>query len=179
MVNIVNYLVSSPLSKKKLIDREKVGNCETPLSHHFNTLARDYYGALTHRFKEADIDRYFFIISLVINHEHITQQGIADCLGLEKTYVVKIIDYLDKKGYVKRKTNPDDRRKHILQPTKKALDFYPQLKKNFHFMNDLAFKGFSQKEVEDFYRQLDRIFQNISGLPADQYFVKYTKAEKK
>ncbi len=106
MVNIVNYLYSSPLSKKQTLEKAKPKNCETPLSHHFNTLARDYYGALTHRFQEADIDRYFFVISLVINHEDITQQGIADCLGLEKTYVVKIIDYLDKKGYIKRKTNP-------------------------------------------------------------------------
>ena len=165
------------MAKNIQIEKRNSTECETPLSQQFNSLARNYYGALTHRFKDIDIDRYFYIISLVINHKDITQQGIADCLGLEKTYVVKIIDYLSKKGYIKRKVNPEDRRKHLLQPTKKALAFYPEIKENFHFMNELAFRGFTKKEVSTFYSQLEKIFQNISGLPADQYFVKYTKAK--
>jgi len=166
------------LAKTITEQRKVLSACETPLSLQFNSLARIYYGALTHSFKEVDIDRYFFIITLIINHPEITQQGIAECLGLEKTYVVKIIDYLSEKGYVKRKINPEDRRKHLLQPTKKAMAFYPTLQKNFQLMNEIALKGFSQKEAEQFHQQLERIFQNLSGLPADQYFVKYTKADK-
>lgn len=165
------------MTKSKSNIEESADYCETPLSHHFTSLARNYYGALTHRLKDADIDRYFFIISLVINNKDITQQGIADCLGLEKTYVVKIIDYLSDKGYLKRKINPADRRKHLLVPTKKALAFYPELKNNFHLMNELAFKGFTKKEVNIFYNQLEKIFHNISGLPVDQYIVKYTKVK--
>lgn len=152
---------------------------ETPLAFNLNALAKLYFGVQSRQFNELDIDRYFFVLSLIVKHKNSTQQCLSNCLKIDKASMVRIIDYLTENGYVKRELNPNDRREYIIVPTGRAEKLYPELIKSFRSNNEAAFKGFSAAEKESFYDMLERMFQNLSGLPADQYFVKYFRTEKK
>jgi len=152
---------------------------ETPLAFNLNTLAKLYIGIQSRQFNELDIDRYFFVLSLIIKHKNATQQCLSNCLTIDKASMVRIIDYLTENGYVKRELNPNDRREYIIVPTARAEKLYPKLVKSFRQNNEAAFEGFTKTEKETFYAMLERMFQNLSGLPADKYFIKYVKTEKK
>lgn len=152
---------------------------ETPLSFNLNALAKLYIGIQSRQFNQLDIDRYFFVLSLITKHKNATQKCISDCLNIDKASMVRIIDYLSENGYVKRVLNPDDRREYIIVATSRAEKLYPELIKSFRQNNEAAFEGFTQEEKETFYTMLERMFQNLSGLPADKYFIKYIKTEKK
>lgn len=152
---------------------------EVPLLFNLNALAKNYYGAMNRFFEDLDIDRYFFVLSLIVKHKTATQQGLANCLDIDKASMVRIIDYLVEHGYVKREVNEADRREHMMIPTAKALKLYPRIIEAFRQQNREAFAGFSKEEKQFFYNMLGRMFQNLSGLSADQYFVKYIRTPKK
>jgi DNA-binding MarR family transcriptional regulator len=48
---------------------------------------------------------------------HLTQQGLADRLRLQKSTVSRLVDELCADGLVTRSTNPDDRRSVLLELT--------------------------------------------------------------
>ena len=90
-----------------------------PLGRSLAILAKTYYGALTKRLEHLEIERYYSILILIENHgAACTQQFICDELRMDKVSMVRIVDYLIEKKYVKKVVNPKDRREHFIQLTK-------------------------------------------------------------
>ena len=50
----------------------------------------------------------------------ISQQGLGEQLGIDRTTVVELIDDLEKRGVVERRRNPTDRRSYALHLTAKG-----------------------------------------------------------
>lgn len=59
------------------------------------------------------------IVILVLLNERgpLSQQQLAEITGVNRTIVVKLIDSLEKRGFVSRTRNPADRRSYALRPT--------------------------------------------------------------
>lgn len=151
---------------------------DTPLAYNLNAINKLYLGVQSRKLGGLDIDRYFFVLSLIVKYRNTTQQCLSNCLQIDKASMVRIIDYLTANGYVKRELNANDRREYLIVPTPKAEQLHPQLVKSFRATNTAAFKGFDEAEKRVFYEMLDRVFQNLSGMPSDQYFIKYFKTSK-
>ena len=47
-----------------------------------------------------------------------SQREVADLLGIDRTRMVALVDELEAKGWVKRRPQPDDRRKNIVTLTR-------------------------------------------------------------
>jgi DNA-binding MarR family transcriptional regulator len=52
----------------------------------------------------------------------LSQREAADLLGVDRTTMVALVDQLQAKGWVKRDTHTDDRRKNIVGLTRKGRD---------------------------------------------------------
>jgi MarR family transcriptional regulator for hemolysin len=147
-----------------------------PLGRHFSILTRLYYGALTKKLEHLDIDRHFSIlIFLDTSKQECSQQCISDVLKIDKVSMVRIVDYLTEKGYIKRLPNPDDRREHHIKLTEKAKKVMPKIHKAVNELNRTATKGLSSKQVKIFYESLYILSSNLMDQPAHKVIVNFKK----
>lgn len=81
---------------------------------------------------------------------------MADCLGKDKSSVLRLIDSLEKKDLIRRVVDKKDRRKNYLMITKKGERVIKQIKEiSFEMMKEMQ-EGISETELQ--------IFRNVAGL---------------
>ena len=151
-----------------------------PLGRSLAILAKTYYGALTKQLEHLEIERYYSILILIENHgADCTQQFICDELKMDKVSMVRIVDYLIEKKYVKKVVNPKDRREHFIQLTKKAIEVLPAIHQAIDEVNSSALKGIAKEKQKELYANLNTIQKNLAHLPSEKIYINYKKASKK
>ena len=110
-----------------------------PLGRSLALLAKTYFGALTKRLEHLEVERYYSILILIEDADKgCTQQFICDHLKIDKVSMVRILDYLTQKKYVKKVQNPEDRREYFVQLTPKAKKVMPEIHAAIDGLNELA-----------------------------------------
>ncbi|HXC04139.1 MAG TPA: MarR family transcriptional regulator [Bacteroidia bacterium] len=154
---------------------------EFPLGRRFGLLMRMYFGALTKKLEELDIDRHYSILILLENAEKskgtCSQQDVSNILKIDKASMVRNIDYLVKKKYIKRTVNPVDRREHNLILTAKARKTLPTIHEAVQELNTTAFAGLSKASQKGFYQSLDILARNLAEEPAHTIIIDVKKAK--
>ena len=149
-----------------------------PLGRQFGSLTRLYYGALTKRFDHLDIERHFSILILLDTSEkECSQQYISDVMKKDKASMVRIIDYLTEKGYIKRVQNVMDRREYHIKLTTKADKIMREIHKGVRELNKAATKGLSPRQINNFYETINIISANLMNVPAHKVIVNFKKAK--
>jgi MarR family transcriptional regulator, transcriptional regulator for hemolysin len=137
---------------------------EQPLGRMFSFLGKGYLHLLRTRLKHLDIDRNYFALVLIGSHEgEVTQQELAMLLDTDKVSIVRVVDYLSEKGYVRRVKKKDDRRKHSLVLTDKAKLALPEIKKSFSEINEIVLNGLQSSETLELAETIVKIKNNITG----------------
>lgn len=150
-----------------------------PLGRSLSLLAKTYFGALTKRLEHLEVERYYSILIVIEESDpHCTQQHICDHLRIDKVSMVRILDYLIKKKYVKKVQNPNDRREYFVELTPKAEKVMPEIHMEIANLNEIAFKGMTKEKQKEFYKHIALIHKNVEELPAHKIFVNYKKANK-
>jgi MarR family transcriptional regulator, transcriptional regulator for hemolysin len=117
---------------------------EMPLWRQWEMLSRRYKDVLAKKLGHLGIERHFYLM-LAIDEgaENFTQQDLADILEIDKVLMVGILNYLGEKGFVKRKENKQDGRKHRIVLTAKAKAALPEIRKTISESNREALSGLS------------------------------------
>ena len=147
----------------------------------FTVLAKKSLGILSQRLEHTLLDKYYYALSVINRHNgNITQQALAKELDTDKVTIVRIVDHFAKKGLVKRNTNKQDRREHILVLTPKALKIIPEIEDAFLELENKFFKGIDNKRKNDFLECLKTIEDNIADLPTNKinFTLKVEKSNK-
>jgi len=151
-----------------------------PLGYNFTMLTKHFYGAFTKEIEGFDLDRYISVLLLIADcDKQWTQQCLCDKLFIDKVTMVKVLDYLEEKGYIKRVTNPEDRRQKMIEPTAKAQKDIPLIKERVKEMNEKTLAGFSKEEKKQFVEMMQRVNDNLSKLPSHLMIVELNKKPKK
>ena len=138
-----------------------------PLGRHLAVLTRLYYGALTLELSDLGIDRYYSVLMYIDRSEHpVTQQMVGEFLHMDKTSMVRVIDFLVEKGYVKRVTNPNDRRSYIIELTEQGHEILPKIIQAVAQLNDQVMEGLSEEERAQFHHTLCHISTRLKKMPA-------------
>jgi DNA-binding MarR family transcriptional regulator len=160
----------------------KIWNKNMPLSRFTSLITKAYYGALTKRLEHLDMEHYYSILITIEDQKggHCSQQFLCNLLQVDKASMVKKIDYLAKRGLVKRGKNPRDRREHIINLTEKAIQILPEIHEAVNDLNTNATRGLNSNQREEFYEALWLVYENIITEPANQvsYKIKKIKDQK-
>lgn len=151
-----------------------------PLGLYFSFLTKRFVGTLVQKLSHIGLDKYF--ITLVVieqSGETFTQQNLADYFKINKASMVRIIDYLTKKGFLRRKTNVKDRREHFLILTDKAKKVLPDIKLALKELDQVALNGFTQEQKIQFFQLLEQVYVNMSELPSEDVFLNFMKKGKR
>ena len=104
----------------------------------------------------------FMLIDILWNQGEMTQQQLADQLQKDKNSVTKLVDAIERKGFVVRRQNPYDRRANTLVLTEKANELKPGAKQKGISILDQILEGISEDELRSFLSTLKKLNDNMS-----------------
>jgi DNA-binding MarR family transcriptional regulator len=160
------------------MEKWKVGIA--PLGLYFSFLNKHFAGVMVQKMSHIDLDKYFRVLVVIEqSQETFTQQRLSDYFKTSKVSMVRIIDHLTDKGYLRRKVNTKDRREHFLILTAKAQQELPLIRQALQEIEASALKGFTEEQKEQFFQLMDKVHTNITQLASEELFISYEKVEKK
>ncbi len=121
-------------------------------------------------FKEYELTKgqYLYLVRIYEN-PGIIQEKVAEMIKVDRTTASRAIKKLESNGFIEKKEDKLNKKIKNLYPTEKGKNIYPIILREHDHSNEVALKGFSQKEEEDIYNLLQRIRINIEK---DWEFVK-------
>ena len=106
--------------------------------------------------------QWMVLYQLYLNGEQ-SQTEIARALSLAKPPLGKVIDLLERDGWLTRRRSKKDRRENIVALTAKVDPFISPLTKTVSQISRQAFVGISQSQQDLFIRRLEQIRQNMKS----------------
>lgn len=104
----------------------------------------------------------FMLIDLLWNHGEMSQQQLADLMQKDKNSVTKLVDAIERKGFVVRKQNKKDRRSNTLVLTEKANQLKPGAKEKGISILDQILDGINENELRAFLETLRKLNINMT-----------------
>ncbi|QAY67938.1 MarR family winged helix-turn-helix transcriptional regulator [Paenibacillus protaetiae] len=101
--------------------------------------------------------QHSFLIN-VIRRPGITQEQLTQELKFDKATTARSIKQLELSGYIERKPDPDDRRSHLLYPTDKAVQFWPELQAILNRNNQLIARHLTKEEENRLIGLLQKLY---------------------
>ena len=107
----------------------------------------------------------FMLIDLLWNHGEMSKQELADQLQKDKNSVTRLVDAIERKGFVVRRQNTSDRRSNTLVLTEQAEKLKADAKQKGISILDKMLEGISEDELRTFLTTLRKLSlnMNISG----------------
>ena len=104
----------------------------------------------------------FMLIDLLWNHGEMSQQQLADQMQNDKNSVTKLVDAIERKGFVVRQQNLNDRRSNTLVLTEKANQLKPGAKQKGISILDQILEGIDEEELRAFLTTLRKLNNNMT-----------------
>lgn len=142
-------------------------------------LSKLYYSVLSKSLEDLDVERYYSILFFLNENNGCNQQCICNNLAVDKTAMVKVIDYLIKVGFVDRNVNPDDRREHFIVLTKKGLKQTAEIVKAFQDIDKEIFSSIPKEEQAIFNNVMCKLSSKLKQLPANDLFFNYKQTARR
>ena len=104
----------------------------------------------------------FLLIDLLWNQGPMSQQQLADQMHKDKNSVTKLVDAIERKGFVHRQQNASARRSNTLVLTEKALELRDHAKQKGISILDEMLEDISETELRAFLSTLNKLNVNMT-----------------
>jgi MarR family transcriptional regulator, transcriptional regulator for hemolysin len=92
----------------------------------------------------------------------LSQSELVDRLSITKATGVRLVDRMERDGWVVRQANPKDGRVKRVVPTKRAIEVWDKVSQAGRSVLDQAYRGVHTSEIETVKRILERIRRNLT-----------------
>ncbi|PWU24912.1 MAG: hypothetical protein C5B48_03980 [Candidatus Rokuibacteriota bacterium] len=136
------------------------------------TLLMIKLGRITmHRFTEAlepfgIRPRHVAALIELRDHGELTQQALCGQLHLDPTNLVAVLNDLERRGYAKRRRDPEDRRRHIVEVSPKGLAVIEKVSEVMDGVERDLLDGLDAAEREQFEGLLTSMWERSGGYEA-------------
>lgn len=116
------------------------------------------------KFKLAEFDitvDQWLVMKNLSENELLSQSELAQLVFKDMPTLTRIIDILNKKGYVERQPHPQDRRSFQLVLTNEGISKVIELKPQISSIREKAWENLNEKDFEEFKRILNTIYTNL------------------
>lgn len=146
------------IQKSEDKDQKNESEKQVSVGKYISIINRYMNSILDKELQKYDIDRGQFPFLIPLYHkEGISQKELCSFYNMDKAAAVRALNKLEKKGYVKRMKDPDDKRQHQVFLTEKARGFGPKLDEIICKTENTLLKGLEEKEREELSRILSKI----------------------
>jgi DNA-binding MarR family transcriptional regulator len=94
-----------------------------------------------------------------------SQRELSDLTSRDPGTTVRCLDQLEARGFVERRSDPQDRRLYHVFLTTKGKRIQKELLSRLLEVRSAAFAGFKEKDTEKFASSLERVILNLNGNP--------------
>jgi len=108
------------------------------------------------------------LLHLFTQSREMGQEQLVEQLDVSKPAISRTLGSLERKGYVTRQRDPDDKRAHRVRLTDKALEAGPTVEQVYNSVYTLAMQGISQEEFGTFVSLFARMSENFAGEKVDE-----------
>ena len=151
-----------------------------PLGKLFSLMTKKYIAMVTEQLRDMDIERHFYVVFVVANTtKPFTQKDLAAYLDIDKTSMVRVVDYLSSHGYLERVANPGDRREYFIHLTEKGKAASKEIEAAFERANENCWEGFSSSSQKVITQGLDQMKANLCNIPSTDLQLKFEKRKRK
>lgn len=107
--------------------------------------------------------RHTFIIKicyeLMMNQGEVRVTDVADAIGVTLPSITKNIAALEKKGYLKKEVNAEDKRVVNVLLTEQGLDLYQREVRDFHQKNSQLLQEIPEADIHTTIHTIKKIYQ--------------------
>ena len=89
------------------------------------------------------------------------QRELADYFEIDSAAVSRMLDSMERSGFITRRTNQASRRCNLVEVTEKGKQAYAIWQQRCREMEQVLLQGFSAKDKEALFCYLSRIYQNF------------------
>lgn len=119
---------------------------------------------LNQNFKSAGIDitkEQWTVLAVLWKQDGISQQAIADETGRDKPSTTRLLDNLEKLGYIERRPDSKDRRINSIYLTRAGISAEKRIMKTVEETFSMLSAGISDKEKETIRKVFNTIYKNL------------------
>ena len=104
------------------------------------------------------------ILDYLLHHDGAIQKEIAIFCHIEPASLTTILNGMENKGYIERKTTDNNRRSLHVYLTETGQKYADRLNLEFARIESDDLKGFDEKDTQQLYELLNRVYQNMINI---------------
>ncbi len=134
------------------------------LGFHCNLTLKAFVAALEGRLKGTRVSpAQFMALAHLTALGPLSQSSLSNLLSITHPTTVRLVDRMERDGWVTRQPDPDDGRANRVVITEEALEVWKEGSQTVRAMLDQAYRGIHPAEIETVKRVLERVRRNLGA----------------
>jgi len=139
------------------------------------SITKQYLSVLGKKLNHLPIERYYYAFWVISQNDGaISQKDLSELLNADKVIIVRIVDYLSEKGFIERKSNPEDRRSHLLAITTTGKKHVTTVEKAIKETDTEFLDALPKERQNDFVSDLISVANNSTLIKGERIALDYS-----
>jgi len=134
------------------------------LGFHCNLTVKSFLGAWEGKLRGTGVrPAQLVALAQLIASGPLSQSELVDRLSITPATGVRLVDRMERDGWVIRRPDPNDGRVKLVAPTEQAVAVWEKLSRTGRKVLDQAYRGIPPGEIEKVKRVLEQVRRNLGG----------------